>query len=328
VNPSGARKAEKEQAGQAVETFELIAREWHARFMPKWTPPHAKKLIEWWLEPKVFPSIGQRPVRDIAAPELLAVIRRIEAAGHIDTAHRVLRVCGQIFRYAVATGRAERDPSGDLKGALPPVREKHHPSVKDPKAVGGLLRTIETYEGSHVVRCALRLAPLLFVRPGELRKAEWSEIDLDGQEWRIPAEKMKMRTVHIVPLSRQAVAILRELHLLTGSGQYVFPSLRTKDRPMSENTVNAALRRLGYEKDQMTGHGFRSMASTILNEQGWHRDAIERQLAHAERDKVRGAYNYAEHLPERRKMMQAWADYLDGLRAGAKVTPIRATAGK
>jgi integrase len=206
------------------------------------------------------------------------------------------------------------------------VKERHHASIKDPKVIGALLRAIDGYQGSLITKCALRLAPLLFVRPGELRKAEWTEFNLDAAEWRIPAERMKMREQHIVPLSTQAVAILRELHALTGSRRYVFPGARTYGRPMSDNTVNAGLRRLGYAKDEMTGHGFRSIASTLLNEQGWHRDAIERQLAHAERNNVRAAYNFAEHLPERRKMMQAWADYLDGLKAGAEVIPIHGRA--
>jgi integrase len=208
-----------------------------------------------------------------------------------------------------------------LKGALPPTRQRHHASITDPKKIGELLRAVDGYEGSLVTRCALQLASLTFVRPGELRHAEWAEIDLDKAEWRIPAEKMKMRTVHIVPLSNQALKVLNEIKPLTGQGSYVFPGVRTNRRPMSENTVNAALRRLGYSKEEMTGHGFRSMASTILNEQGWHRDAIERQLAHAERNSVRAAYNYAEHLPERIKMMQWWADYLDKLKAGAEIVP-------
>lgn len=205
---------------------------------------------------------------------------------------------------------------------MPPVKQTHHASITEPKAIGELLRAIDGYSGSLVTKCAIRLAPLVFVRPGELRKAEWSEFKLDDAEWRIPAARMKMREQHIVPLSTQAVAILSELHPLTSSGRYVFPGARTNGRPMSENAVLAALRRMGYTKDEMTGHGFRSMASTLLNEQGWNRDAIERQLAHAERDGVRGAYNYAEYLPERRKMMQAWADYLDKLKTGADVIPL------
>lgn len=254
-------------------------------------------------------------------------LRRIEDRGATETAHRVLlQNCGQIFRYAVATGRAARDPCGDLRGALPPVKQRHHPSITDPKEIGKLLRVINDYQGSFITKCALKLGPHVFVRPGELRKAEWAEFSLDGAEWRIPPEKMKMREVHIVPLSTQAVAILRELHKLTGSGSYVFPGARTNGRPMSENTVNAALRRLDYGSDELTGHCFRSMASTLLNEQGWHRDAIERQLAHGERNSVRAAYNYAEHLPERRRLMQSWSDYLDGLASGAELIPLKSNA--
>ena len=210
-----------------------------------------------------------------------------------------------MFRYAVATGRAERDITRDLLGALAPVVERHHSSIVEPKAVGALLRAIDGYAGSLVVRCALRLAPLVFVRPGELRMAEWEEFNLDEGEWRIPATRMKMRAPHFVPLSTQAIEILRELHPLTRDKRFVFPGERSRDRPMSNNTVNAALRRLGYSNEQMTGHGFRSMASTLLNEQGWHPDAIERQLTHQEPNEIRAAYNYAKHLPERRKMMQA-----------------------
>lgn len=302
------------------DSFEAIAREWYAKFSPQWVPSHGEKIIRR-LERDIFPWLGNRPINEISAPELLTALRRIESRGALDTAHRAHQNCGQVFRYAVATGRAERDPSGDLRGALPPVRQVHHSSITDPQAIGELLRAINGYQGSYVSKCALQLAPLVFVRPGELRQAEWKEISFETAEWRIPAEKMKMRAVHIVPLPRQAVAILDELHAVTGDGRYVFPGARTNGRPMSENTVNAALRRLGYEKNQMTGHGFRSMASTLLNEQGWNRDAIERQLAHGERDSIRAAYNYAEHLPERRKMMQAWADYLGTLASGAKILP-------
>jgi integrase len=232
-----------------------------------------------------------------------------------------------VFRYGIATGRCERNPAGDLRGALPPTKETHHPSLTDPKAIAHLLRSMEDYQGSHVTSCALRLAPIVFVRPGELRHAEWCEIDIEGKEWRIPANKMKMRVQHIVPLSRQAITIIEEVRPLTGHGKYLFPSARTLERPMSENTVNAALRRLGYTKEELTGHGFRSMASTLLNEMGWNRDAIERQLSHAERDNIRAAYNYAEYLPERRRMMQAWAEYLDKLKAGARVLVLSSVVG-
>jgi len=321
IDPGEHRKATRHTAA-APESFEAVAREWHAKFAPTWTPEHAARMLQR-LELNVFPWIGGRPVREITAPELLAVLRRVEARGRLETAHRAHQNCGAVFRYAVATGRAERDPSGDLRGALPPASKRHHAAIIDPKAIVELLRAIDGYTGSLVTTCALRLAPLVFVRPGELRRAEWAEIDLDAAEWRIPAAKMKMRAPHIVPLSSQAVAILREIHPLTGRGRYVFPGARSAERPMSENTVNAALRRLGYEKDVMTGHGFRSMASTTLNEQQWLETAIERQLAHVEPNKVKGAYDYAKHLPERRKMMQAWADYLDGLKQGADVVPLR-----
>ncbi|MHB8744615.1 MAG: tyrosine-type recombinase/integrase [Sulfuricaulis sp.] len=312
------------QVGKAAieNSFEAVAREWFAKFSPAWVPHHADKIIRR-FEREVFPWIGGRPIADINAPELLTVLRRIEDRNALDTAHRVHQNCGKVFRYAVATGRAQRDPSGDLRGAIPPGIERHHPTITEPKRVGELLRAIAGYSGSHITRAALQLAPLVFVRPGELRKAEWSEFDMENAEWRIPAHKMKMKAVHIVPLSTQAVAILKDVLALTGTGRYVFPGARTDARHMSENTVNAGLRRLGYAVGDMTGQGFRSMASTLLNEQGWNRDAIERQLAHAERDDIRAAYNYAEHLPERRKMMQAWADYLDGLKAGAEVIPIK-----
>ena len=324
IDPSETKKAQKAAGNQETETFEIIAREWYAKFSPSWATSHAKTTIRR-LELFIFPWLGARPVKTITAPELLAALRRIEAKGALETAHRVKQVCGQVFRYAIATGRAERDPSGDLRGAIPPASGKHMATITDPKEIAGLLRSIDDYRGGIVTRCALQLAPLVFVRPGELRQAEWSEFNLETAEWRIPAEKMKAGAVHIVPLSRQAIDILREIHPLTGHGRYVFPSPRTDSRPMSSNAILSALRRMGYAKDEMSGHGFRSMASTLLNEQGWNRDAIERQLAHAERNSVRAAYNYAEFIPERKKMMQAWADYLEGIKSGAKIIPIRAT---
>ncbi|MEW6439662.1 MAG: integrase arm-type DNA-binding domain-containing protein [bacterium] len=321
ADPSAARKAEKAaKAAAGANSFEAVAREWFEKFSPTWADPDT---VIRRLELHAFPWIGARPVREVTPPELLSVLRRIEALGVLETAHRTAQLCGQVFRYAVRTGRAERDPSADLKGALSPVRKKHLASITDPKAIGGLLRAIDSYQGSLITRCALKLAPLTFVRPGELRKAEWGEVNLEAGEWRIPAGRMKARALHIVPLSTQAVEVLKQLHPLTGRGRYLFPSARTDSRPMSDNAILAALRRMGFEKEEMTGHGFRSMASTILNEQGWHKDAIERQLAHAERNPVRAAYNYAEYLPERRKMMQAWADYLDGLKQGGEVIPFR-----
>ena len=273
----------------------------------------------------MFPYIGSRPIAKLGPGDVLKVLKRIESRGTHETAHRTRQRCAQVFRYAVQTERAERDPTADLRGALAPVVSEHFATITEPVRIGELLRAIECYAGHVVTAYALKLAPLVFVRPGELRHAEWTEFDVDGHEpqWRIPAEKMKMRAQHLVPLSSQAVALLRELQPVTGRGRYVFPSLRGGSRPMSENTVNAALRPLGYATDEMTGHGFRSLASTCLNEQGYHPDLIELQLAHAERNQVRSAYNKAQRLPERRKMMQAWADYLDGLRAGANVVPIR-----
>lgn len=310
VDPGVVKQASKRASILASEnSFQAVALEWYGKFSAKWVESHGDRTLRR-LEKDVFPWMGKRPIAEIKAPELLMVLRRIENRGAIETAHRINQICGQVFRYAIATGRAERDISSDLRGAIPPTRKRHHATIVDPKKISALLKAIQTYEGNFITKCALQLAPLFFVRPGELRKAEWEEFNFETAEWRIPAEKMKMRTTHIVPLSTQAIVILKELHEATGHAQYVFPSIRTLRRPMSDNTVLGALRRLGYSKDEMTGHGFRSMASTLLNEQGWNRDAIERQLAHAERNNIRAAYNYAEYLPERRKMMQSWADYL------------------
>ena len=327
VDPSEQRKAQKAtQFVEAANSFEAIAREWHAQRKGV-LEKNTLDGIMMRMQKHLFPWLGPRPIAKIEAPALLEVLRRAEAQALGETPRRLRQYCGQIFRYAIATGRATRDPAGDLRGALRPHKPKHHAAVVDPRAVGELLRAIDGYAGELVTRAALRLAPLVFVRPGELRGASWDEFDLDQREWRIPAARMKMRDPHIVPLSHQAVNILRELQPLTGRWAYVFPSIRAKSRAMSENTVNAALRRLGYPHEVMTGHGFRTLASTLLNEQGWNRDAIERQLAHAERDSVRAAYNRAEYLVERRKMMQAWADYLDALRAGAEVVPLFTRTG-
>ncbi|MDB6044694.1 MAG: integrase [Gammaproteobacteria bacterium] len=268
------------------------------------------------FESHLFPYLGRQPIKSIRAQELLSVLRRAEARGTHETAHRVRALAGRVFRYAVATGRAEHDVSADLKDALAPVKTKNFAAILEPSRVGALLRAIDGYAGQPVTAPALKLAPLVFVRPGELRAAEWSEFDFEKAEWRIPGARMKMGEQHIVPLARQAIDILKALQPLTNRGRYVFPSLLTRDRPISDNTINAALRRLGYNGDEQTGHGFRSMASTLLNEQGFPPDVIELQLAHAERNKVRAAYNKAQRLGERRKMMQAWADYLDRLRAG------------
>ena len=323
IDPGENRKAVKAtKTERAANSFEVIAREWFSKKSQGWAASNADKIIKR-LENDAFPWLGARPITEITPPELLKVLRRIEERGAVESAHRLRNYCSSIFRYAIATGRAERDASADLRGALPPSVTQHRAAITDPKAIGELLRAIDGYQGSFVTKCALRLAPLVFVRPGELRKAEWTEIDLDKAEWNIPAERMKMRGPHLVPLSTQAIEILRELHALTGGGRYVFPGARTNGRPMSDNAVLAALRRMGYAKDEMSGHGFRAMARTILDEVlGVRPDFIEHQLAHAVRDPNGRAYNRTAHLAERRKMMQLWSDYLDKLKAGAEVIPL------
>ncbi len=314
LNPSSIR-AEARQ--QREVTFEAIAKEWLAR------QPFAAKTrtkAEWMINDLVVPLIGSRPINELTAPEILAVLRRIEARGRLETCHRTKWRIGQIIRYAVATGRALRDPSGDLRGALTSPKTVNRSAITAPRRFGELLLAIDGYRGQGATWAAMRLAPLVFVRPGELRAAEWKEFALEGEspEWRIPAERMKMKEEHVVPLSRQSVAVLRELQAFNGRGRFLFPSLRTSQRPISDNTLNAILRRLGFGKDEMTAHGFRATASTLLNESGVSPDLIELQLAHAERNKVRAAYNRAQRLAERRQMMQRWADYLDELRVLAR----------
>ena len=315
---------ESARTDRAANSFEVIAREWFAKHSPNWAASHSEKIIQR-LEKDIFPWIGGRPITEISAPEVLAVLRRIENRGALDTAHRAQQNCGQIFRYAVADGRAQRDPCGDLRGALPPVKQNHFASITEPAAVGELLRAIDGFRGTFVVQCALRLAPLFFVRPGELRKAEWAHFDLDKAEWRYLASKTK--TEHLVPLASQAVAILHELHALTGHGRYVFPG-RDPQKPMSEAAVNAALRRMGYDtKTEITGHGFRAMARTILHEEiGIAPEIIEHQLAHRVRDSLGTAYNRTKFIKERRAMMQRWADYLNDLAAGGKVIAFKKPA--
>ncbi len=309
-------------------TFTAVAKELLAK-LEREGRASATLVKKRWLLGFALPVIGHRPVGEIAAPELLSVLRTAEARGHYETARRLRSTCGMVFRYAIATGRAKRDPAADLRGALITPKVKHRAAIVDPAGIGGLLRAIETLDGTPTITAALRLAPLLFVRPGELRHAEWAELELDAAEWRIPSSKMKMRRPHRVPLSRQSLAIIRDLQTFTGGGRWLFPSVRTTARPMSENTLNAALRRLGYGSDEMSTHGFRAMASARLNEMGqWNPDAIERQLAHQEQDSVRRAYVHAaEYWPERVEMMQVWADYLDGLREGGKVVPLTKKAG-
>jgi integrase len=318
VDPSEHRKAQKAaKTERAGNSFEVIAREWYGKFSSSWVPSHGDRIIRR-LERDIFPWLGGRPIAEINSQELLVTLRRIESRGAIETAHRALQNCGQVFRYAVSTGRSERDPSGDLRGALPPVKPKNFPAVTEPKQVAELLRILDSYQGTFTVGCALRLAPLVFVRPGELRAAQWADIDLETAEWRYHVSKTDSQ--HIVPLSTQAVGILRELHALTGDSRYVFPGARSNGRPMSDNAILAAMRRLGIPAEEMTGHGFRAMARTILDEVlGFRVDLIEHQLAHAVKDPNGRAYNRTLHLPERKKMMQSWADYLDKLKAGAEI---------
>jgi len=317
VDPGEYRKVTKAaKVERTANSFESIAREWLTKYAPTWTSEHANRIIRR-FERDVFPWLGDKPVLDLKAPELLAVLRRIEERGALETAHRALSNCGQVFRYAIATGRGERDITSDLRGALPPVRDTHFPAVTEPKRVAELLKAFDGYNGTLTVHCALKLAPMVFVRPGELRRAEWADFDLKAAEWRFKVTKTE--SSHIVPLATQALSVLQELHAVTGEGRYVFPSARSPARPMSDNAILAAMRRLGIPADEMTGHGFRAMARTILDEVlGFRPDFIEHQLAHAVRDPNGRAYNRTAHLPQRRKMMQAWADYLDGLRKGAK----------
>jgi integrase len=320
IDPSDNRKETRAAAiDRASNSFEVVTREWLAKFASGWAPKHKDRVIRR-FERDIFPIIGARAIAEVKAPELLTVLRRIELRNALHTAHRARGNCSQVFRYAIATGRCERDPSSDLRGALPPKKGEHFAATTDPSKLAGILRAMDGYEGELVVRCALRLAPLVFARPGELRHAEWKDIDLKGAEWRYESSKTKQP--HIVPLSRQAVETLRELQPLTGSGRYVFPGARTNKRPMSDNAVLAALRRMGIGKEEQSGHGFRAVARTILDEVlGVRPDFIEHQLAHAVRDPNGRAYNRTAHLPERHKMMQLWADYLDKLKAAPVAAP-------
>lgn len=315
VDPGAMRRTARFAAGDQRNTFETVAREWHARQATRWSERHALRITQR-LENDLFPLLARRPIDEIKAPELLAVLQRKEGKGAYYSARRLNQIADQVFRYAIATGRTEVNPAPNLKGALHQIKKTHLAAITDPKKVGPLLRAIDSYDGSLVTRTALKLAPLVFVRPGELRHAEWAEIDLDKAEWTIPGHKMKMGAPHLVPLSRQAVAILRDIRPYTGEGRYVFPSPRTDARPISDNAVLSALRRMGYSKEEMSGHGFRAMARTILDEVLKVRpDYIEHQLAHTVRDPNGRAYNRTKHLDERRKMMQEWADYLDELKA-------------
>lgn len=315
IDPSELRKATKAaQVESSANSFEIVAREWIGKQKPNWSPANTE-IVTRLLAVNVFPWVGKKPITEVKAPELLNVLRKMEDRGILDSAHRTRAICGQVFRYAIATGRAERDVTADLRGAITSPKKKHLASITEPKEVAALLRAIDSLTGTFIVKCAMRLAPLVFVRPGELRQAEWSEINLDKAEWNIPANKMKTKQPHLVPLSTQAVTILKEIQPLTGSTQYVFHSTRSTIKPMSDMALSAALRRMGYAQGEMTPHGFRAMARTILDEVLQVRpDFIEHQLAHAVRDPNGRAYNRTAHIEERRKMMQIWADYLDGLK--------------
>ena len=332
ADPAAARKTKEEKP----ETLADVAAEWLARFKASWTPKYAKQLATW-LDASILPRLGKRPMVEITAQQLLAELRRVEAAGTLNTAHRLRAICGQLWRYGVATGRCERDVAHDLRGALAPAVGKSMSTILEPERIGKLLRDIDDYGGDFVTRCCLQLAPLCLLRPGELRQGRWSEIDLDAAEWRLPYERMKARlaiktarqgeTAHIVPLSRQSVEILRRLYAVTGHGEFIFAG-RKRNKPLANHTLGKALELMGYAGEQCV-HGLRATASTLLHEFSYPSHLIERQLAHADRDKIRAKYNFADYLPERRQMLQAWADYLDQLRAGngGKVVPIRKAMG-
>lgn len=327
IDPSAAKSQEKQaRASAAVNTFEAVAREWLMKTATQRMTTTQSKITTW-LEKDVIPYIGKMPIADVGPRDVLAALRKMEARGALDSVQRVKQICGQVFRYAVATGSAERDVTQDLKGALAKATPGNFAAITEPIKAGELMRSIFDYSGHHCTVAALKLSPLVFVRPGELRTAEWAEIDLGVAEWRIPGIKMKMKADHIVPLCSQAVAILLDLQAITGHGKFVFPSIRTGERPMSENTINAALRGMGYAADVHSAHGFRAMARTIMDEVlGERVDLIEHQLAHAVKDPNGRAYNRTAHLPARRLMMQRWGDHLDKLRMGATVIPLRGVA--
>jgi integrase len=320
VDPIELRKARiREAKAKSEETFKAIADEWFDRLELQGRAPKTLQKMRWLLDLS-YPLIGNRPIADLTARELLEVLRTVEVRGRYETANRLRSTFGTIFRYAIVTGRAQRDVAHDLRGALINPKAEHRAAILDPGKLGGLLRAIEAHEGQPSVRTALRMLPHVFARPGELRMAEWREFDFNDAVWTIPAEKTKMHRVHKVPLSSQVLEMLSELRLLTGDGLYLFPSIRSAERPITDNTLNAALRRLGYDKTEVTAHGFRATASTLLNEMGkWHPDAIERQLGHVESNDVRRAYARGSHWDERVKMMRHWSNYLDGLRMGGKV---------
>jgi len=328
IDPVQYRAANKSRRAEAAaNTFEALALDWYTRQEQAWTEGHARTVSSR-LKRDILPWLGSRPIDTITAPEILKVLRRIESRGAGETAHRCKTIVSQVFRYGIAVGVAERDPAADLRGALAPTRPKRMAAITDPGKAGELMRAIHGYQGDLVTRCALKFSALTFCRPGEIRHAEWKEINWIRKEWQIPAPKMKMRRDHTVPLADQALEVLQDIHPLTGQSRYVFPSLRTDTRPMSNNTVLGALRRMGFTKEEMTPHGFRSMASTLLHEQGWEHEIIELQLAHSRRDKVAAAYDRSRRLSERTLMMQFWADYLDRLMNGESGINIPLRAAK
>jgi integrase len=335
IDPGAIRREEKELVSGAG-TFGALAADWFEHQRSAWTDGHAV-TVRSRLDRDVLPYLATRRADEIDAPEVLQVVRRVESRGAVESAHRIMTIIAQVFAYGVATGGCRNNPAAGINRAvaLKSPTPKPMAAVLSPREVGALLQAIDDYSGTHVVRCAFKLAPMVFVRPGELRAAEWAEFDLDAAQWVIPAARMKLgkdakadpNRSHIVPLSRQAVAILRDLHQLTGRGRFVFPGARSDGKAMSENAITAALRRMGYDGDTMTWHGFRSIASTMLNEKGYNPDSIEAQLAHVSGNKVRGAYNRAKYLDDRRRMMQDWSDHLDALKTGANVVPIHTRSG-
>jgi integrase len=328
IDPNQRKQAAKLEAmtKATASTFQGIALEFIDRQSTVWSATYTYSTRRL-LEKYIFPWLGAFKIEDVKASDVLVCLRRIEELGFIEATHKTRMICGQVFRYAIASGLCEYDPIQALKGALQPKQTKHRPCFKKPKDVGGLMRSIAGFGGTLVVKCALRLSPLVFLRPTELRHAEWEEIDIEAKEWRIPATKMKMRVEHVIPLSRQALAILEEVQAITGDGKYVFPNIRKPSRAISENTINNALQRMGYDtKIEHCAHGFRGTASTLLHEQGFPHDVIESQLAHKTGSEVSRAYNHYQCMNERIPMMQQWADYLDALRDGADVVPIKRTA--
>lgn len=315
IDPSIQRQAVKASVlSKEADSFEAMAREWFEKHVSALAPSYGKKVRSL-IEKRILPVFGSKHIAEVEPADILKAARHVEESGAVETAHRLIQLCGQLLRYGIATGRCKYDITQGLHGALPKVTVKHMATITDRKRIGELLRAIDGYGGFLPVKSALRLAPLLFVRPGELRAAEWSEVDFESAEWRIPAAKMKMKQRHIVPLARQSLAIMEELQTYTGQGRFLFPSMRTDAKPVALESMLVALRAMGFGKDEIVTHGFRGMASTLLNELGYNRDWIERQLARGERNHIRAAYNHAEFLPERRRMMQEWADFLDGLRA-------------